>query len=219
MKNSVLDFIESRKSLIRQNNPDTVFLIGGGKSLLQYLPDKSILNNQNVITANDGYLLYPNAIACHFADWVWFTWNRDQLLPLCNTNNITNCSNHNHEYYRGFYNSMGITMFSKGDNNSLTRDINYLNGNNTGHQIINLAYHIGFKNIILLGYDLIEEAKTHWHNNHRRPTNIKNLTEVMLPAFNTLHDGKQKYDINIININKQSALKCFEYGEIEDFIK
>lgn len=212
------DFLDQRKSCIKQNNPDTVFLIGGGKSLLQYLPDKSILNNQNVITANDGFLLYPNALICHFADWVWFTWNRDKLLSTC-LNNISCSVNHNYEYYTKFYNELDICVFSNTERTKLSTDCYKVAGNNTGHHIINLAYHMGFKNIILLGYDLIEESKCHWHDNHKRPTNIKNFTEVMIPGFNTLETADKDYGVNIININKQSGLKCFKTGNIEDYIR
>lgn len=209
-------FIKYTKTRINQNNPNTVFLIGGGRSLLQYLPDKSILKDQNIITANNGYSLYPNALACHFADWVWYTWNKNNLLEKCLNRNITCCVNHNYDHYKNFYGNDNITVFSQGDRDNLTNNVEKLNGGNTGHQIINIAYHLGFKNVVLLGYDLLEEAKTHWHNEHKRPSNTKNFTEVMIPSFNTLKDAKEKYNMNIVNINKQSALKCFDYAELED---
>jgi len=180
---------------------------------------KNILKDQNVITANDGYLLFPEALACHFADWVWFAWNQQKLLETCLNENISCCIHQDIEVFANLYNELGITVFQREQRKSLTKNPCFLNGGNTGHQIINLAYHIGFKNIVLLGYDLTEDPQTHWHNNHRRPTNIQNFTDFMIPEFNTLTNCKDDYNINIVNINKRSALRCFDFGELQQYLK
>jgi uncharacterized Rossmann fold enzyme len=50
------------KAKERISNSDIVFIIGGGPSLKETLPDLSVLNNKNLIVTNNAYKLYPNAI-------------------------------------------------------------------------------------------------------------------------------------------------------------
>jgi hypothetical protein len=208
------------KEIRNKKTSDTVFLIGGGPSVLKYCPDPNILKGKDIIAGNNAYKLFPNAILCHFMDKTWLKWHMEPEHDLFNTftNPITSCLDVNREELYNY----DITIFYKGSpdgKGSLTSDVHKLEGNNTGHQMINIAAHLKYKNVILLGYDLHHEKQSNWHTDHRRATNFANFKNTMIPGFNKITDDvQQKLGIKIYNVNRQSALKCFEFTNLQDWL-
>lgn len=207
-----IDLLESVKSKI---NSDTIFIIGGGLSLLKYLPDRNILLGKNIITTNNGHSLFPNALISHFADRSWWGWNKDIILPSFK-GEITTCA---HRFSQD-YDKKRISIFLNGDKKGgITTDRNKLNGNNTGHQAINIAVHLQFKNIVLIGFDMDPKARqTQWHNEHKRPTNTGNYEGTMIPGINQIVPFQKQLGFNVYNVNKESNIRCFQFADIKDFL-
>lgn len=82
--------IELFKTIETKNlDKNTIFIIGGGPSLKQTLPDLSILNGKNIITTNTAYKLYPEALICLFGDMYWWNHNWEHLLNNCKSYIVT----------------------------------------------------------------------------------------------------------------------------------
>jgi len=207
---------ELLESLRTKINSDTCFIIGGGPSLLKYLPDKTVLNGKCIITTNNAYHLFPNALAAHFADKTWWGWNKDKFLKQFN-GPITTCQpwKKNDE----FRNSRIITFINGDKKGGITTEKNKLNGCNAGHHAINLAVHLGFKKIVLIGFDMnMKDPKTHWHNEHLRPTNKDNWVGTMIPAMKQIVPYQEQLGFKVYNINPDSAIRCFTFAKLEDFL-
>lgn len=91
-------------------------------------------------------------------------------------------------------------------------------GNNSGYGAINLAVCLGVKRIFLLGFDMRCKGKeTHWHNGHKtvmKPSVLEGFKKYFKHAANEI---KRKTDVEVINLNIESALDCFpkkKYNEV-----
>lgn len=209
------DLINSIKA---QNLESTVFIIGGGPSLLKYLPDHTVLNNRPVIALNNAYTLFPRALLCHFADRTWWLWHRDKLHTQFK-NPITTCASPS-VFSNAEFDKYGVSTFYHGNRKGgFSEEKGKLNGNNAGHQAINLCVHLGFKDIILLGFDMNPTArKTHWHEGHKRPTNVGNYEGTMIPGLKDLVPFQGKLGFTVHNTNPESNLKHFTFTDINNWI-
>lgn len=202
---------------------DTVFIIGGGPSVKDIIPDPSVLFNHDVICCNDAYQLFPDAILTHFADKAWWEWHdTHDKHDIRNTfrGHITTVANGKSSKFK---NDDRVTVFSGNSPEArrgyLSNEKQYLTGNNTGHQAINIAVHMGYKQIVLIGFDMIPCKKTHWHTNHERRVSIDNFTNTIIPGFATITPGLQKeFDITIYNLFHDSGIRNFQFANLEDFI-
>jgi hypothetical protein len=89
-------------------------------------------------------------------------------------------------------------------------------GNNSGYGALNMAVCLGANPIYLLGFDCSRTAeKSHWHEGHPVPQNPKHL-DGFIPRFNRAAEIIKAAGVRVVNLNPASALKCFEYGTIEE---
>lgn len=192
-------------------------IIGGGPSLLEYLPQlqKDSLSTRHFysIAVNNAYKLFPNSLCCHFMD---FTWWKDHNAGIYNIHEhfskpITTSAHVNNKLFisRG----EEPIVFKRGESTHLSVDPSVLNGNNSGYSAINLALLLGFKKLVLHGFDLDAEATvTHWHSEHRKPVNRGNFRDSMLPAFDALTDQIvfDLFKAKIYNASLNSKITSFE---------
>ena len=205
-------------ALRAKHEGQNVFIIGGGPSLLSVLPDKTLLDDKNVIGTNNAYQFFPNAILTHFADRTWWMWHREKLQAQFK-NPITSPAASNTIQTRDME-KFGVTVFQHGDRKGGYATERYkVNGNNAGHQAINIAGHIGFKNIILIGFDMHPtNPKTHWHDGHNRATNKSNYAGTMIPGLVNLVPFQETVGFKVWNTNKESHLKCFDFTDINEWL-
>lgn len=207
-------------NLLIKRKYDTVFIIGGGPSLKKIIPDPSIIKDNDIINCNNGYKLFPDALITHFVDKVWFEWHTSKEHNLFENvkGELTTSVGAAKEMYDPFVNRL-IVFDRKSNETGLATEVNYLYGSNAGHQAINLAFHLKYKQICLIGFDLNTDTKqTHWHNDHKRVTDLSNFKSRMIPGFESIVPFQSKYDFQIFNLNRESALKCFEFADLKDFI-
>lgn len=214
---SPLQLLEKLKS--EYKTEDTVFIIGGGPSVLTTIPDPRILDGHDVICANNAYKLFPNAMLLHFADKIWWDWHqKPQHMVKDNFNGmISSC----HPFQRSSLSrdETRVVCFQTGDRRGgISPDPKILHGGNTGHQAINIATHLGYEQIVLVGFDLQEGKQTHWHNQHERPTVTDNFVKTMKPGFELLAKHQDRFGIKIYNLNPDSAIRCFDFAKLDDFI-
>lgn len=217
-RNSTTKSSSDTLELLRSKQQDnTVFIIGGGPSLRKTLPDLDLIKGRDIICANNSYKLYPDAMCLHFADSIWWRWHQKPEHDVRNVfkGEITTCVFKK----RAAIEPEFITNFVNGDKKGgINTDETKLDGNNTGHQAINIATHIGFEKIVLIGFDMNESAKeTHWHNEHERATNKQMFGHTMLPAMQQVALAQEELGFKVYNLNRESAIRDFEFADLEDF--
>jgi hypothetical protein len=88
-------------------------------------------------------------------------------------------------------------------------------GSNSGFAAINLAYHLGAKTIILLGYDMgVDGDKRHWFNDRPKELTKDSPYSLFITNLNTIDCAK--HGIEILNASRRSLLTCFPMVELEN---
>src|SRR5262245_31665990 len=139
--------------------PDsTIVCIGGGPSLTA--EDVAFVQGKaRVIAVNDAHRLAPWADVLYGCDSRWWDWNRG----------VPDFSGLKYSLQKASLKWRGVQVLQITGPFGLERKPNGLKtGRNGGYQAINLAFHLGAKRILLLGYDMqySSSAKTHWFGNH-----------------------------------------------------
>lgn len=84
-------------------------------------------------------------------------------------------------------------------------------GGNSGFQALNLAVQFGCRNIILVGYDMHDQAGVHWHGKHTG--NLRNPTKKSLARWRGVLDGQaeplKRMGVTVLNASPNSALTAY----------
>lgn len=186
------------------------YIVGGGPSLQNF--DWSLLHDKDVIAINRAYEVLPNA------KYVYFT---DQDFWLAHKDKITQ---HTGQLIRGTL-RLGKTNHPKVEEYKLTGQKGIdtspkclRHGSNSTYAAINLAlFHLNYDIVYLLGVDMKwSNNKTHWHDGHKR-VDPETVYKIMMGCLESLskdmlvHPSKQ-----IINVNDDSALTCFDTQSISE---
>lgn len=96
----------------------------------------------------------------------------------------------------------------------LSRDPSRIHqGNNSGYQCINIAYHAGARRIILLGFDC---KPGHWHKPHPSPLSNSAPVERWKREFRALASDLKGTGVDVVNCTPGSALKSFRTESLDD---
>lgn len=180
-----------------------------------YSPYLSKIHDKHVIGVNAAYLIGNWIDFIVFGDNGFYKKNEKNLLaypkPIisCTQKSPANFHSAVKHIARNSRKPKGITL----DNPKLVS----WNGN-TGAAAINVAYHMGAKRIILLGFDMKLDTsyKQHWHAQYatagRKVT--KNMNKRLpfhrhLLGFPEIARDAKKAGIEIINVNPDSAIGVF----------
>ncbi len=90
-------------------------------------------------------------------------------------------------------------------------------GNNSGFAALNLAIVLRANPIYLLGFDMKHApgGKSHFHKGHPRKQDPASLQNFIL-KFTAQADEIKKRGIRVVNLNPDSALRCFEFSTPEE---
>ena len=102
-----------------------------------------------------------------------------------------------------------IKILKKGNKFNLEESKDTLShGNNSGYAAINLAYHLGAKRIILLGYDMRNDGKkSHYHDGYPVPITGDNIyRDEFIPGFQVLADLLKTKGVEVYNASLNSLL-------------
>jgi len=183
---------------------ETVFILGCGPSLSQ-VPIHAIFRaGARVIAINDAYLRAPWADILYFCDNKWWKQNAADVEARFSGRRIVTMVR---EYPRVH------TLRCSGEV-GLEQDPGAIrHGSNSGYQCINLAYHLGAKRIVLLGYDMrVVDGRLH-HRPRTDPQGAndfqRTLQNVMLPKFRTLERPLREAGVEVLNATPDSALKVW----------
>ena len=117
----------------------------------------------------------------------------------------------------------GVVCLQYVDSAGLSKNPSIVNtGNNSGHQAMNLAYHLGARRILLLGYDMKAgpNGEKHWHPDH--PPELNNPDNVTwgrcIEAFAVIAADLKAEGVEVINCSLGSALECFPMAKLEEVL-
>ncbi len=188
------------------------FIIGGGESLKGF--DFSKLKNELVIGVNRAY----EAMDCtinYSMDNNLYNWIIGEALGKK--------AKRKFEDFKGipvwldsagYDYPNGIFILNKLDghkNNYAMRD-GLRAGSNAGFGALNLAICLGANPIYLLGFDM--EGKW-WHDGYPEEHGDTIYTKYMFD-FKELAPRLEKKGVRVINLNPESKLRCFKFGEFKD---
>ena len=83
-------------------------------------------------------------------------------------------------------------------------------GGNSGYQAVNLAYQLGAKTIILLGFDMFGD---HYFGRHPPKLDVCSPFKGFIESFESITK-----DIEIINCTRTTALTCFPRKRLTDVL-
>lgn len=195
---------------------ETVFIIGGGPSLIGF--DYTPIQNRKVIGVNNAYRLGDWVDVCWFGDLKWLHWHQKELrsdfkgiIAHCNTRS-------------DLRRKRWMVPFNRGTPLGIVTDKKMVAWNRcSGFSAINLAYHMGASTVFLLGFDMKHDTKQkNWHRDHKEDQSLR-LAERryarFLVASKAIHRDAQKLGLRIVNGNLDSAIMEFEKMTLGDFLK
>lgn len=139
------------------------FILGGSPCLAE--ENLELIHDEKVIGCNDAFLLGDWVDICWFTDDRWFEWNKDKIrdikqLKVCCCPILSTVPER-----------QDIKVLERGKPEGLETRDNYVSWNhNTGLSAINLAMHLGVREIYLLGFAMEQdkEGRHNWHDNHEQ---------------------------------------------------
>lgn len=198
---------------------DIFAIVASGPSLTKDQVDYC-KGKAKVIVINDNYKLAPWADYHYGCDYKWWSWHENDL-DLLNFRGIKYTQdkawdNGLLEHFK-IKHRLQVIRSESGEGLSLDPKVIH-QGANSGYQCINLAYHLGGRKIILLGYDMkvSPEGKGHWFGEH--PDNVRSTYKNWIPFYNRLAEHAKQINVQIINCTIDTDLTCFDRQNLEDVL-
>jgi len=221
---------------------DSCWIIGGGPSILKQfnVPDDiaqaiqkrevplntlskymAQIHNDHCIGVNTAYSIGTWIDFNFFGDFSWYLAHEEKLHKHPGTPVSCN-ARFEHSYY-------GVKYLRKEKRFGLSNKNGFVCWNgNSGGAAINLALHLGVKEIRLLGFDMDVGANqyTHWHGYHeelaalqpkgtpRKGTKLP--YERHLRCFSRIAEDAKRFNIRILNCNPDSKITEFEKVSLEE---
>ena len=209
---------EVLKSFYREDC--TIVCIASGPSLTQEQIDLVGLAKESrkedlfVISTNDNWKWkYQNEFICDYLyaadDGWWSVWlktlneerfDKPRFIPL----------------KQDFARKNGLIMLPCVHQQGLGIDGKIHCLNNSGAQAIGLAYYLGAKKIILIGYDMkvADSGKIHWFGSH--PKGLRNTPSrytSWIPHLKGLSDGLKKQEVDVVNCTLDTAIPASTFRQ------
>lgn len=93
-------------------------------------------------------------------------------------------------------------------------------GGNSGYQAVNLAYHLGARKIILLGFDMHRKHGGHWHGEHDGMLSAPaNHIAKWRRMFEAMAIDLKKSRVRVVNATVGSALDCFQKMSLNEALR
>lgn len=198
------------------------FLIGGGPSLRGF--DFSLLRGERIIAINRAIEFVPFAELFYSMDWSFYRgifrkkYGEQLFIAYQRFSGIRcwlNLGNYGYgpEVYslRGLHSECFPTTLAKG----------IFSGSNSGYGALMIASCLGASPIYLLGYDLkYDGQRTHFHAGYaamRSSGNDARMKRFKL-HFEKIAPKIKAHGDRVINLNRDSALRCFEFSSISEVL-
>jgi len=191
---------------------ETCVIIASGPSLTveqcEYVRQAKELGKCSVVAVNTSFRLAPFCDILYACDRTWWRVYGDEVPSEAEKYTADEWT----------AKTRGINRVRVRNNEGLSRKQGEVNcGHNSGYQAINLAYLLGAKKIILIGFDMsFQGGKRHWHDDH--PKGMSNCEGVKewVTHFAKLMEDLQSLNIELVNCSIKSALTMLNHGKLEE---
>lgn len=178
-----------------------------------FSPYMSLLHDKHVIGINGAFKLGEWIDICYFGDRNWYFDNKKELDTFKGT--VVGCA----EFLQvEGWQKENVRFVKK---STLPYGIETEKGHvrwnyNSGLSAINLAYHLGCKRVILLGFDMAlnSEGKGHWHNQYNGVTNMPFARHLV--GVDTIAEDAKRLGLEIINASQTSVMTQFPKINVKD---
>jgi hypothetical protein len=182
---------------------ETIYIVGGGPSLNGF--NFSSLKDKVTIAVNKSFKYLSNPSAVYWSDTRVYQWYHEELDKL-NCLKVTN-----KPLPSG---APGVVNLLNTGKHGLDKDPRCIrDGGNSGYAAMNLAYHLGAKKIVLLGFDMkIEKNASHFHGGYEQLTKSPDdslYKRLMLPSFESISKDLEEVKVKVYNASHESAIECF----------
>ncbi len=191
------------------------FIVGGGPSLSNF--DFTQLKDELTIGINAAFTKF-NPTILFSTDSRFYTWIVNGTLG--------NEVKQQFDNYRGYKVWLNVANYQYPDNIfrldcggetafpfTLKEGIGH--GNNSGYSALNIAVCLGANPIYLLGFDMKgENGLQKWFHNLYPCVQGEHIFQRMIKNFENVAATICDKGIRVINLNPNSALKCFEFGDL-----
>jgi len=185
------------------------FILGGGPSLTAEDVDRIRGRGAVIAVNNAGLDLAPWADVLFFADgWPrWFGWNKDRL----------------HEFKGDWIVSRAavppsdprLVRITHDPKIALSRRPDRVAGHCGGSSAINLAYLMGARVIVLMGFDM---RGGNYHDDHKAPPLPNAHRDRFIPALEFMAPELEAEGVLVLNATPRSALRCFPTVDLEELL-
>lgn len=162
---------------------------------------------------NDAYRICPFLDVLYAADGKWIDYHRQKilegdLLALCTfwTPDEKAAAN---------YREWNLTKIKVAQGLSTDPSVVH-HGNHSGYQIINVAYLMGCRTIILIGYDCRDGGK-HWFGQHPwGPLRVESNFDSWAKGYNSIAEQASGLDLRVFNATPGSGISAFPMVDLEE---
>lgn len=200
---------------------ETVAIIGGGPSLKGYDLSR-VPGPWAKIAVNNSYKIVPDADLLFFADARWYQHHYPALHRDWRGRMASTAGDHQKvptaevtKFGREFNAPIGR---AEGPYNPNDPKSWKLAGRDSGTMAVNLAYHLGARNIILFGFDMTYEgSESHWHSDHIWETNATRYREMFAPRLLLLCNTLRLGGVRVWRATNP-GLEGIPFREVEDIV-
>lgn len=190
------------------------FIVGGGPSLKGF--DFERLKGRQVLAINRAFQVLPDAQAIYFSDRRFWLWYREELAAHSGVRLSGKWPNAKYDPDP----LDDIEYFEFAGREGLEIDYPLIrHGNNSGYAAINVAYHLGARTVVLMGFDMqrSKSGNSHWHDGYIKPAR-DSAWQKMLPSFPSIVLPAKAAGMTIINATDGGALDCFPRMSVDSFV-
>ena len=189
----------------------TVYIIGGGPSLAGM--DFTPLFSKRCIGVNQAYKLGPWIDILYFGDCNWYRNALPDIRSFAGLK-ITSCGSCPKNGWKHVHRVKRSKMKGIESKDRSAIAWNY----NSGASAINIAYWLGAKRVILLGFDMQCDgnSKKNWHDDYKGETPNEDLFQKHLSGFPFIAKQAKRLGLEILNATPGSAIKQFPFVKLED---
>jgi len=224
-KISIWDVIKLEDRYLYKVLPDGIwkdrrcFIVGGGPSLKGF--NFSLLKGELTIGINRAFEKFDPTIIFSMDSRFW-TWVEEGKFGKEVTEKF-----HKYKGFKVWLNTFGfpypediyLLNSATGAEEALTFSMKegLGHGNNSGYAALNLAICLGANPIYLLGFDMKGDngKQKWWHDGYPQQQN-EDVYKDFKSNFEKAAPKIKEAGFKVINLNPDSALRCFEFGEFED---
>ena len=188
---------------------ETVVCIGSGPSLMK--EDVDFIEKKaktRAIGCNDAYRMAPWIDVLYAADHAWWQQHIRYVEMVCAAQLWTQSKTARDQW--------DLNWVILTDEPGLSHDpMTIHSGGHSGYQALNLAYLMGAKRILLLGYDCQRtRGQDHWFGQHIGGLTTAMDVEKWVAAYDSAWGDLRLDDVEVINCSRSSAITCFPKSTI-----